>query len=70
MRVIVGEGSEAVEFLLTRCVPEGELDVVGVDEDVCECGVRGAIGEGQVGVGERGGEGQCGNWRRSDVPWT
>lgn len=35
MGVIVGEGTEAVEFFLAGRVPEGEFDVDVVDEDVC-----------------------------------
>lgn len=35
MGIIVGEGAEAVEFFLAGGVPEGELDVDIVDEDVC-----------------------------------
>ena len=34
MGVVVGEGTQPVEFFLAGCVPEGELDVFGVDEDV------------------------------------
>ena len=33
--VIVGEGTQSVEFLLACCVPEGELDVYVIDENVC-----------------------------------
>ncbi len=35
MCVIVGEGSESVEFFLTCSVPKGEFDVDIVDENVC-----------------------------------
>lgn len=34
VRVVVGEGAQAVEFLLTGRVPETQLDVCVVDEDV------------------------------------
>lgn len=34
MGVVVGEGAEAVEFFLPGGVPEGELDVHVVYEDV------------------------------------
>lgn len=34
MGIIVGEGAEAIEFFLAGCVPEGELDMDVVDEDV------------------------------------
>ncbi len=34
--VVVREGTEAVEFFLACCVPEGELDVHVVYEDVWE----------------------------------
>lgn len=36
MGVIVGEGAEPVEFFLAGRVPEGELDVGVVDEDVVD----------------------------------
>jgi hypothetical protein len=34
--VVVGEGAQAVEFFLAGRVPEGELDVDVVDEDVVD----------------------------------
>jgi hypothetical protein len=34
--VIVGEGSESVEFFLTGSIPEGQLDVDIIDEDVVD----------------------------------
>jgi hypothetical protein len=33
--VVVGEGAETVEFFLSGGVPEGELDVDAIDEDIC-----------------------------------
>ena len=36
MRVVVGEGSQPVEFFLPGGVPERELDVDVVDEDVMD----------------------------------
>ena len=36
MRVIVGEGSQSVEFFLSGGVPERELDVHVVNEDVVD----------------------------------
>jgi hypothetical protein len=34
MGVVIGEGAEPVEFFLACGVPEGELDVDIVDEDI------------------------------------
>jgi len=36
VRVVVGEGAQPVEFFLPGGVPEGELDVHVVDEDVVD----------------------------------
>jgi len=33
--VVIGEGAKSVEFFLACGVPEGELDVDIIDEDVC-----------------------------------
>ena len=55
MGVVVGEGAEAVEFFLARGVPEGELDVHVVYEDVW----RGfGVSWGVTG------------WCVGDLPWT
>lgn len=49
MGVVVGKRAQPVEFFLAGCVPEGELDVHVVDEDICGEGCE----RGTVNVGSR-----------------
>ena len=44
MGVVVGKRAQPVKFFLAGCVPEGELDVHVVNEDICGEGCeRGAV---------------------------